>query len=211
MALGGSNLKVSLRGLIQGQKWQVGCWYTIGGAAFLTATPVGVGEAYWNFMKTAWRALQYNTVDMTTLEVFVEEPGVSGQYGTFAVPSGEQKGTRALAGGYYLCPPFDAYGIRQTVGSRVTRPGQKRIPGIGTQDINTGDVISTTQTLLAAATAQFTAVVTLGSPVATGLMTPAVCRINPTTREILAQQAVTGYIINNHVTSQVSRKAGRGV
>lgn len=211
MAITVSDLKVTLRGQVAGQRWQSGCWYRITGAAFLTATLLGVAEAYWNDIKTTWRTLQMNTPTFTTDELFIEEEGTTGQYATYPIPSAEQTGLRSLSGGMNLSAPFNAFPIRQTVGSRVTRPGQKRYPGVGEQDQNDGSLNGTVLALLGAFAPKVSGGITLGAPVATGVMWAEVCRVDPTTRLIIAKQDVSGFFLPPYVTSQVSRKIGRGI
>lgn len=211
MAITVTDLKMTIRGRIIEQVFMVGCWYRITGAAFLTATPLGVAEAYWNDIKGAWRALQLSDPAFVTTSIFCEEPGVAGQYAEYPIPSAEQGGLRAMTGGTNLLPPFVAFGIRQTVGSRVTRPGQKRIPGVGEQDSTNQFVNAGTVTLVDSLAAKFSSGITLGVPVATGVMNPEVCRVDPITRLIIAKQDATGFLTNPNTTSQVSRKYGRGV
>lgn len=210
MAITATDLKMTIKGTCLGQRWNLGCWYRLTGAAFATADPLGVAEAYWNDIKSAWRALALAAADFYTLEIFCEEEGANGQYATFPIPSGEQVGLRALGAALNLEPPYVAYGVRQTVGSRVTRPGQKRIPGVGRQDTTNGYVVTATATLVGSVAAKFSSGITLGAPVATGVMWPEVCRIDPATRLILAKQDVTGFLLNPYATTQVSRKVGRG-
>jgi len=206
-----SDLKVSLQGLISGNRWECVQWYRLNGAAFLTATPVGVGEAWWNDIKAAWRGLYISTAIFTFEQVIVAEPGLTGQYGTFAIPTGEKQGTRSSTADNEALPPFCAAGIRLTVGSRVTRPGQKRPPLLVEADSDNGNVASGTVTLLNTLAAKYSTMQTLGAPVATGNMSPEIVRLNTATQEIDVKQDVTGYVLNARVTTQNSRKFGRGI
>lgn len=212
MAIGiGVPLKITIRGTILGQRFENVCWYNTDGAAFLTADAVGVGEAYWNNIKAVWRAAMVSLDALRTLAILVSEPGPTGAFGEFAVPPAEQLGTRSDTGLNGLLPAFNAAGIRLTVATRTTRPGQKRIVG-GTEADNESGLWSLTYMgLLNALAPKFAEPVTLGAPVATGVLIPIVARVSDTGDAVLAQQDVTGWVTNRNVTSQVSRKPGRGV
>lgn len=211
MAIAVSDLRISVRGLIYNQRWQNSQWYRLEGAAFLTATPSGVGEAYWNHVKSAWRGFVVANSFMTFESVFVEEPGSDGQYGEYAVPVGEVQGTRAGGTQNDPMPPFCAAGVRLTVGSRATRPGQKRFIGLVDTDNVIGVLQSAAATALGTLATLLTATMVLGAPVATGSLHPEIVTYNPITHSIEAYQDVTGFVINPNITTQNSRKVGRGI
>lgn len=211
MAIGiGVPLKVVIRGRILGQQFQNVAWYVTDGAAFLTATATGVGEAYWNNIKTVWRAAMQAGEQLVTESILVSEPGPTGAFGEFPIPVGERQGTRTTGVGDYQ-PAFLAAGIRLAVATRETRPGQKRIVGQLEGDQNQGILQPTYLALINALAPKFAEPVVLGVPVATGVLTPIVARVSPTGDEVLAYQEVIGWATNTFVTSQVSRKPGRGI
>lgn len=205
-----STLKIVVRGTLLKQDCEVVAWYAPAGAAFLTANAVAVGQAYWNDIKTAWRACHYATSDDVTTSVFVAEPGDTGAYGEYAVPTGEQLGTRTIPDGENLLPPYCSGAFRQSVSSRVTRPGQKRMWGLGEADNDAGVLQAGYAALLAALAVKFSAVITLGSPVATGTLAPIVVHIDRATGAPTASQNVDGFVINPNLSTQNSRKFGRG-
>lgn len=210
MAITAGHVRVTVRGLFEGQRFENVQWYRTDGAAFLTADAVGVGEAFWNDIKSVWRAALAAASSLTTQSILVSEPGSSGAFGEFAVPAGEQQGTRAGGGSEFL-PTFNSAGIRLTVATRLTRPGQKRFVGGLEVDQAGGVWQAAYQTLLNAVAVKFSEPITLGAPVATGVLIPEIVRLNPTSGAIDAAQDVTGYVLNTRVTSQVSRKIGRGI
>lgn len=205
-----STLKIVVRGILLAQRVEVVQWYAPAGAAFLTANATAVGEAYWNDIKTLWRAAHLDSAFDTTTSIYVAEPGESGAYGEYAIPLGEQQGTREEAEfGQYL-PPYCVAAVRETVSSRVTRPGQKRFWGFGEIDNVNGILEPDATALVAALMVKFSDVITLGAPVATGTLAPIVVRIDRATGDITASQNVDGFVINPNLSTQNSRKIGRG-
>lgn len=212
MAIGiGVPLKIVIRGTILGQQFQNVCWYQTDGAAFLTADAVGVGEAFWNDIKTVWRAAMIETVALTTDSILVSEPGPTGAFGEFAIPVLERPGTRPSAGLEGLMPTFVAAGIRLTVATRTTRPGQKRVVGMTEADHINNVIQPPYLALINALAPKFAEPIVLGAPVATGVLEPIVTSLDPTTGLVVASQPVTGWVTNVNATSQVSRKVGRGI
>ena len=135
MAITNQSVKIAINADYLGQQWQMVQWYTPTGAAFLTADARGVGEAYWNDVKTALRAtVPANSAIGGFRSIFVSEPGPNGAYGEFPIPTAEQVGTRSTAGLGDQMPPFVAVGVRLTVATRATRPGQKRFAFVNEVD-----------------------------------------------------------------------------
>lgn len=212
MAIGiGVPLKIVIRGRLVGQQFNNVCWFLTDGAAFLTADAVGVGEAFWNDIKATWRPAMAAVSSLQTESILVSEPGPTGAFGEFAVPTGERTGTRDATGLGDFLPSFNAAGFRQTVATRTTRPGQKRIVGGMEADQGAGAWTLGYLALIDAIANKLSNPITLGAPVATGVLIPIVTRLNAAGSEVLANQEITGYVTNPNVTSQVSRKIGRGV
>lgn len=210
MAITATDLKIVIRGTLAGQQMQVVQWYRPTGAAFLTATPTGVGEAYWNDIKTAWRACHIATAFDVTQSIFVSEPGVDGAYGEYAIPVGEQQGTRPAGTLGEFLPPFLAAGVRLTVATRATRPGQKRFWGFLEGDNNAGALQSAAAALIGTLAGKFSSGITLGAPVATGVLWPEIVHLEGSPEVITRRQDVAGFIVAANITSQNSRKIGRG-
>lgn len=211
MAITGDALLINLRYTFLGQKCQTGQFYTPGGAAFITANADGVGEAWWNNVKDVWRAMVWNNVALFSFDsVLVEEFDGSGGLGEFAIPAEERAGTRSIevGTGDYL-PSYCAVGVRLTVPTRATRPGQKRIPGLLEVDVSQNIVGAEFIGLVEDLIEKYDTTITLGAPVALGTLTPKIVH-RDAAGTITAQQDVAGHVINSFVTSQVSRRRGHG-
>lgn len=212
MAILSPFISISVRGSYFGQRWENKFWYEASGAAFLTATPATVGEAYWNHVKTAWRALTANSNHFSFGSVFVAEPGSTGAYGEYPIPIGEQQGTRGTAAGNdeFMLPPFMCVGMRLSVATRMTKPGQKRFAGMTEGDMVSGSWSSGLLALAATLGGVLSNVMALGAPVALGSLAPIVVRSASLEGLVIEQQPVTGYLLNSRPTTQNSRKVGRG-
>lgn len=211
MAIGiGVPLKITIKGQLIGQVFNNVAWYVTDGAAFLTADAVAVGQAFWNDIKTVWRAAQLPSTGLTTTSILVSEPGPTGAFGEYAIPPGEQQGTRVGGVGDFL-PSFNAAGIRLTVATRETRPGQKRLVGGLEGDSGGQQWLPAYLTIINNIAPKFAEPITLGAPVATGVLIPYVVSLDPATGSVQALQEITGWVTNPNVTSQVSRKIGRGI
>jgi hypothetical protein len=211
MPITASLLKITLRYAWLGQQMQTARYFEPVGAAFLTATPAAVGEAFWNDVKTAWRGVAPAAQGNIFQSVVVEEIGGGLEFGEFPVPVAEQQGTRSSTGLGEPLPSFLAVGMRFTVSSRVTRPGQMRIPWLWEADVNGNQVQAALLTLCNALGTKLSSTITLGAPVATGTLRQTIVRFTATVPPVVeAQQMVNGYVTNGFVTSQISRKVGRG-
>lgn len=174
-------------------------------------TAANYGEAWWNAVKTTTRALQQSGSGDTFISVVVRElNNPTGEYGEFDIPAGERAGTRSAPTQSQQLPAFTAAGARLTVSSRLTRPGQKRVPFLAEED-NVGGVLQTAykalfQSWLNVITSPFV----LGAPALGVILNPVVTR-RDAQGTVLASQDITGYVVNSYVTSQNSRKPGRGI
>lgn len=210
MPITASTISATLRWEYMGQQMQQKRYFAVSGAAFATATPEGVGEAYWNHVKTVWRALVPSAYPTVFRSVLIEEVGGALGYGEYAIPVGEQGGTRTGTLGDGL-PSFVNAGIRFTVGTRLTRPAQMRIPFAHESDATGNAWTAGWLTLVNALANVYKADMTLGAPVATGVLHMVVPKapVPPvTTPDVF--QLVVGAVVNSNVTSQNSRKQGRG-
>lgn len=210
MAITGAYTRISLRYTYLGQKCQNIAYYQNVGVAFLTATMAEVLEAYWNDVKAALRALTSTAVAVGTWDsILGEEIGGGGSYAEYAIPTAERPGTRGVGNDGEWVTGVLAVGARLVVGTHATRPGQKRLPFLREGDITGDQLLSTAITLFQPAMQKFSQNITLGAPVALGVLTPVVGGTvvggYPT-----VFQVVTGLLMNTNVTSQVSRKAGHG-
>lgn len=211
MAIGSGDLiQVTLRGLSLGSEvYNVFQYEMVVGLGSVTAAEYA--EAWWNHVKTAVRGLFPVSYSGYFRSILLEQLNVSGgAYGEYAIPVGERGGTRTVASADAPLPAFNSLGMRLTVGSRVTRPGQKRFTCLVEEDVDYGNL---TAGVLAAANTLggvLTADMVLGSPAATATLRPIVTR-KDAVGFVTAHQPVTGFIVNSMPTSQVSRKFGRGI
>lgn len=184
--------------------------YFTEGAVFLGVNAVQTAEAFWNDVKGVHRDLMYAGLGFGRFtSVVCRNLVVGGELGEFAIPDAEQVGTRDLGDVAEMIPAYCAGGIRFTVGSTVTRPGQKRFPFLGNVDVNQNALTSGYAVLLEALAAHMDQPLTLGAPVVAGVLQPViggtVVAGYPT-----VYQDVLGHVTNPYATSQVSRKRGRG-
>lgn len=211
MAITGDALLITLRFTLWDQNCQTGQFYTPGGAAFITANCDGVAEAWWNDVKAAWRdLLSVGDTSARFVSVLCEEFNGLGGLGEFAIPTAESGGTRVVDPASSLMPPYCALGVRLTVPTRTTRPGQKRLPFMMETDVEGNVVGAGFITQAEAVAVVYSSTRTLGAPVALGTLTPKIVSRDPVTGSITAAQDVGGYVVNPYITSQVSRRRGHG-
>lgn len=205
----GSRVTVAVNYALAGQQFMNVYNYIV---LELVGTPTAgdYAQAWWNHVKTNYRALcsAYFGDAFTSVRVTETGNSTTGEYGEYAVPVGERAGTRSYSSGEAL-PTFVAAGVRLIVATRSTRPGQKRFPFLMEADVNGAGLQSGYSTILATLMGTLTANMTLGAPAAGVVLVPSVVGLNAD-GTIRTSQVVTGYSINSNVTSQVSRKIGRG-
>lgn len=211
MALGvGSLLELTLDMVLLGSHVMNVYQYQIA-VAPSTKTADEIAEAWWNHVKAAYRALaitpggrQFDSVTCRELN------NPTGELAEYSIPTADQDGTRPAGSlGSYM-PSFTSVGVRLTVGSRTTRPGQKRIPFLSEGDVANNDVGATFVGLVQSLMDVMTTNIVLGDPAELLVLDPIVTR-KDATGAVTAHQPVTGYVINPYATTQVSRKIGRGV
>lgn len=195
-----------LLGQVTLNAWQ----YQVDGSAFLVE-PVQIAEAYWNHVKATYRGIISSALGAAFQSVNILELNApTGDYAEYPVPILERPGTRGVVGLGDPMPPFNAVGVRLTVGTRVTRPGQKRFPGLYEGDNNSG-ILGPEMTLVVNnLMAVMTEPMILGAPAATIVLNPVVTR-RDVSGAVTANQPVQGWVTNPNITSQNTRKIGRGI
>lgn len=211
MAIGSGDLiEVSLRGTQLGSVvYNVFQYEVVVGLGSVTAAQYA--EAWWNHVKTTMRGLfptSYSGYFQSVLLRELNDP--TGDYGEFAIPTAERAGTRSVGAADSPLPPFNAVGMRLTVSTRATRPGQKRFTCLAEADQDYDALQSGVISAANALGAVLTADMVLGAPAATATFRPIVVR-KDNLGAVTAYQRVTGYLVNSRPTSQVSRKFGRGI
>lgn len=203
------NIEIVMNMRWQGQEtlniWQ----YSIQSIPVSVST-VQLAEGWWNHVKSTYRALQLASQPDTFLSVRVRElNNPNGEYAEFDVPTAEKLGTRSNPTGAELMPPYTSAGVRLVVGTRVTRPGQKRFPFLVENDNIAGVLQPAFKTLVNSHMLVMSVPMVLGAPAALTDLYPIVVK-KDANGTVTAQQFVTGYLINNNITTQNSRKFGRG-
>jgi len=206
----GDIAQFSVTGGISGQTWtNVYTYKVVVWPGSVTGEQAA--EAFWDHIKTVYRALlpvgwasAFSTITVRDLS------NDTGDYAVYGIPTAERAGTRSNPSGQML-PPFLAVGVRLNVASRVTRPGQKRFAGMYEVDCDGDTVNSTFAGLVEDIMDVMTGAIVLGAPAATVALDPIVVKRNPVDGSILADQYVTSYTVNQYVTSQNTRKIGRGI
>jgi len=168
-------------------------------------------EAWWNHVKTDYRAIApagWGTLFKSVLIKELDNP--TGDMAEFAVPSGEAEGTRAGMGSVQNAADFMALGVRLTVASRTTRPGQKRLGFLTESDLDGNRVGTAYMALADTLMSTLTNPLVLGSPAVGTVLTPIVVR-RALDGSIAASQPVISFIINPFITSQRSRRVGHGI
>jgi len=210
MGIGAASLiEVSLEMLADNQQTMNVYQYRVSSYTGSAGAPE-IAEAWWNHVLTTYRALVVTTTTRIFNEVTVRELNApTGALATWGIPAAEEDGTRSAGSLGSFLATFMAVGVRLNVGTRVTRPGQKRIWGLTEGDVAGNNISATYIGLVEDLMDVALSTITLGAPAALVELTPIVCR-KDSTGAVTASQDVMSYTINPLVTSQVSRKVGRG-
>lgn len=206
----GNIVQVTVAGTAFSQVWSN--VYTYGVVVWpAPVTAVQAAEAFWSHVKAVYRALMPSGWPLAFTSVSLRDlTDPLGAYAVYGIPTAERAGTRSAPAGGPV-PPFMAVGARLNVGSRVTRPGQKRFPGMFEADVDSEVANSAFVTLVGNILAVTTVGIVLGAPAATVALDPVVTKLDPATGAVLASQEITSYTINPVITTQNTRKIGRGV
>lgn len=210
MAFGvGSLIEIAVEGTVFTQQ-QMNVWTYRLSAYPGPVTAAQIAEAFWQHVKAATRGVGvsihtnlYQTVRVRELD----DP--LGLFGSYAVPTAEQSGTRS-SGGSEDTPSFVALGARLHVGSRTTRPGSKRFAGLCEADIVGQSPSPTARAAVQALLDVACVPITLGAPAALIGLSPVIVRRDPTTGLPVAWQYIESATATNLVTTQNTRKLGRG-
>lgn len=204
-------IKITLRYVYLEQKCENIQWYFGGGAVFVTATMPEILAAYWANVMDAWHAIMYDDLTINSMDSILGEcVGGDEEFAEYPIPEAERVGDKSVAEFGQPLPGTLAGAVRLTVGTRETRPGQKRAPFIGEADINQNDLSPSYTDLLTEWGLTFSTQRTLGAPAATAVLIPVVTTHPPPTHELAGWQDVTGQVVSFYASSQVSRKRGHG-
>lgn len=206
----GDRVEISIRGTWLDQAW-FNVWQYRVGAAVALVTAEQLGEAWWNHVKTTYRAIAPDTVTTCFQSVLVKSlESPTGDYGEYSIPFAEADGTRSPSGIGDPLPSYTGIGVRLSVGTRATRPGQKRLTFLYEAD-QSANVLAAGITAAAVALMDVMIVeMVLGSPAATMTLQPVVVR-KDVAGMATVDQDITSYAINPYISSQISRKRGHGI
>lgn len=169
-------------------------------------------QKWWDFVKATLRPLQIS--QLTHQYVTLESLDGDKTFYHYDIPSGERVGTYATSGDAEAA--FVAYPFRLTTNSRLVRPGSKRICGVSEGATDPLGVLSAgvlaLMNALGAIMIQTVPILPLNvesmDPVIVGFPHPATAhRPARLAREITL---ITGYNLPPVVTTQNTRKRGRG-
>ena len=206
----GSILQFSLSGIIYGQR-VMNVWHFAIANQQGTPSIVNYAEAWWNHVKDEYRAIPAAQYDTAFLNIHaVEADNLTGEAGDFPIPTGERAGTRSNQSTTFQ-PAFLAAGAKLNVATRATRSGQKRFYGLVEADVTDGILQSSIVTAMNDLLGIMTSTLSLGAPALGGGLRAVVARKDAVTGVVTATQNVTGYTISPNVTTQNTRKVGRGV
>jgi hypothetical protein len=206
----GDVTEIAIRGVWLGQAWYNVWQYELNLPAE-GMTAADLGEAWWNHVKGTYRAIAINNQTGVFQSVLVKSlESLVGDAGEFPIPIGEGAGTRTPPTDLTIQPSFLAAGVRLSVGTRLTRPGQKRFAFLTEEDSAQNALGSAFNGLVNTHMNLMSAPMILGVPALLTELLPVVVRKDATGVAVLHQD-ITGFVINPNVTSQVSRKIGRGI
>lgn len=208
----GAEIRVAWRYTYLGQKCENVQTYIAQGAAVIAVTVDQLCEALWNDYKARYKAVMSANRAINTFDSLLgDEVGGSLAFGEFAIPFADQLGDRLPDATSQWLNSFSAVGVRQTVGSRLTRPGQKRFPFLNENDVSNNAIEGATLALFDALGGAFSQPSALGSPAVGVAMQPVVVHEPGVRDPVRHVQDVIGWVTNPNLTSQVSRKLGRGI
>lgn len=173
-------------------------------------TALQLGEAWWNHVKTVYRAYVGSTWGSVFRSVYIKElNNPTGEYAEFPIPGGEQAGTRIPPTQGEALPLYCAIGVKLTVATRATRPGQKRFTYFFEGDQNTGTVDTPYMNNITTLMNVMSNPMVLGIPALATELVPIVVKKTPT-GTVTAHQTIEGFLSNPTITTQTTRRYGRG-
>lgn len=212
MALSGAKLQIALEMRNWNQQTMNVWYYDVTGA--ITDVPAAdIAQAWWNHVKGAYRGLGVSTiVEQRFVAVHVRDAdNPMGEAASWNIPVGEQVGTRtAPSTGGDALPPYVAVTGRLGVGSRVTRAGSKRFPFALEADNLNGVASAAFVTLCQAVLTACTVGVILGAPALAVELVPVVRGVGNSNPPVVSYQRIISTQVNTYLSTQNSRKFGRG-
>lgn len=206
----GEVFQASIQGTVAGQMFSVSQFYRAT-KDFSAAEGVGVAMDVWNLFKVAWRGLSRNTAQNQTQQVRVFSlTNPVGLGGVYSIPVLERTGTGTVTGDNM--PAYVAFGVTLRGATRLVRPGSRRLPFVMEVDNVNGYVPGVTMTLVNALAEQFMEPLLSDDILIGGYGEPVLVGRTPEGAFDLARvQPIVSVFATDTLTSQVSRKPGRGM
>jgi len=206
----GSKVRIVVNQLLLGQQVQNVLHYEVTDTA-VDDTYAELAQGWWDDIKAAWRAAVVIGLTIDSVEAYDNEDSL-GDYGIYTIPLAERPGLN----GSDVESPFIASGFRFGVDNRTTKPGYMRLSGVRDGEIDAAGVINATlltkYTTLATALlngfnyglllAGHAKLVVYGAPHPASTRYPA--------RDVAVYNTVTAITVPTNVTTQNTRKIGRG-
>lgn len=209
--IAGAEIHVAFRYTYLGQRCENVQAYVAAGLTTTGATMENWLEALWNDYKVRLRAFAPNDPAIGTFDSLVgTEIGGGLNFAEFPIPTLERVGERVVVDGARWLSGLNAGGFRQTVATRLTRPGQKRFPWVLDTQAQNNSLGADYLALLTDVATAFSTPSILGAPVVDANPIPIVVHEPGVRDPVRRTQAITGFVVNPDLTSQVSRKKGHG-
>ena len=206
----GSVIELSLQMRQLGQRTMNVWQYEVGGALG-DIDPEGLASAWWSFVSPAYRAMVGTVFGDAFFSVLLRDlSDPTGVALELPIPVGQRVGTRSMGTQPEEQPSFLAVGVRLTVATRATRPGQKRFGFLLELDTYQNGITSGMMGLVTTFMNGMDHEIVLAAPSLGTSLHPVVVR-RAADGSIAAFQRVTGHVVNPNSTTQNSRKAGRGI
>lgn len=210
MAVTGGFVKMIVRYVYLGQNCENVGWYIPSGSGLADVGMTEICMAYWEQVRDFWAAIAFADATINSLNsILGYEIGGGLGYAEVAVPELDRQGAKSTETYGEPLPGTLAGAVRLTVGSVVTRPGQKRAPFIGEAQISGNDLDVTYLTQLADWGKTYSTDQFLGGDAPDITLSPVVVRLGAD-GSVITHQLVTGQFVNPYASSQVSRKRGHG-
>lgn len=175
------------------------------GAASDTALEVLRG--FWDEIKNDWQNAMPNNAAMSTYRILLEDLVAPHDFADYSIPTGERSGARTVSGN--LLNSFSAASVKITTATREVRPGGKRITGLSEDIVDgqllAGSYVTLLNTLFSTIEAGWDALAP-GS----GSYDVGVYGVGRPAAPPLKFRQMNGFEVSPYVSSQVSRKIGRG-
>ena len=204
----GNVLRLTVSGASDGQILNNVWFVRMGFVSDPGITAVNVAEAWWNHVKAAYRGIATTGWAQAYINVAVEQVNVAaGEYGNYPIPLAEQAGTRSpgASPGSVNTNTFTGVGMRLNVGTRLTRPGQKRFWGLSENDLTGNGLEAGVVTAANVLGAILDDNIVLGAPAALSELRHVIRQTGPD-EAVMPVQNITSASVSTRVRSQVSRR-----